>query len=205
MLDLLLFSKLFCNDENFIIRIEYDMKHKKVLDELSLKFNLYTNTLIDRINTITNISSCLDYEIHEYINDFKNKKYNENTKVGIIKIIKSLLRDIEYHHQTNYRIIFVILIFDLLDTEIGTTLLKLHPNFRNVVEIKIREFQSCDDINQKFSIYMNQNYETGKKYISVYKNKKYYKNLLKTVIFSLYTFYSLFKKVKNNKRNCILS
>ena len=45
MFDLLLFSKLFCNDKNFIIRIEYDMKHQKVLQELCLRFNTFSKNI----------------------------------------------------------------------------------------------------------------------------------------------------------------
>lgn len=206
MFNLLIFSKLFCTDENFIIRIEYDQKHKKVLEELRLKFNTYAKNIKDVITNITTIKNINEVDdIIKDIDDIRKKKYNEESKLQIVKLIKNLLQKIDYLVFSGDKIVFAILIFDVLNTDVGTNLLEQHPKFKTTVEFKIKEFKNLDYINRNFTVYMNENYETGKKYISVLKNKKYYKNLLKNTLFGLYVFYSLYKKVKNKKNNCLIS
>ena len=167
------FSKLFCNDKNFIIRIEYDMKHQKVLQELCLRFNTFSKNIKDVIKHITKLNYVFQIDSFiEQIEDIRNKKYNDESRSQIIKLLKQLLSEIQSVFSSENKIAFVILIFELLDTEIGNILLQVHKKFRAIVEDKIKEFQKIDYINKNFSAYMRQNYETGKKYIRVSKNKK---------------------------------
>jgi len=206
MSDLVVFAKLFCNDEDFITRIQYDMKHKKVLQELYLKFTYTIKDLKQRINILTGINYDDEENINsliEQIDDIKNKKYNNDIQKSIINLIKDLIQVIEEMHYPEDKIAFALLLVELLDTKNCSILIRLYPKFKIVVDNKIRDFQNTCEINIKFATYMKQNYEIGKRYISISKNKKYYKNLLKNTIFSLYVFYSLYKKIKiKNNTTC---
>lgn len=211
MYNRILFTKLFCTDKEYTNRLENYKVYRKVLQELNINIsNTYKDKYIIKfIGDIFNITGIrFEKDRSKFLDDIKfynNLVYSEEYLSDYAGMIKQLLNNVELNLFPINRIFYIMLIFKLLDTQFGVQFINLHPRFKNIVDIKILEFQNLK-CNLKFSRYFKLNYVINRKYISLVRNKIYYRSLLKTIIFSLVAFNNLYKKVRNKGGyNCILS
>lgn len=207
----ILFAKLFCTDKEYINRVENYKVYYNVLCELIVGVsNKYKEKyIIDFIKNVKNITgidiekdnrNCLFNIVY-----YNNLRYSEERKLEFICIIKELLSKIEMNMPITNKIFYMMIIFKLLDTKFGADFTNSYKRFKSIVEFKINQIQN-QQINPEFSHYLKDNYIVNRKYISKERNKIYYRALLKTILFSLFTFSSLYKKVQNKGNyNCIIS
>ena len=204
----ILFTKLFCTDKEYINRLEIYKVYRNVLLELiSNKYKeKYINQFVDDVYNITGVK--LDKHEPKLLNNiifYNNLRYSEERKVEFIYIIKELLNKIDINIFSTNKIFYMMVIFKLLDTKFGSDFTNSYKRFKNIVDSKITEFQNQQN-NSEFIKYIKDNYVVNRKYISKERNKIYYKSLLKTTLFSLFAFNSLYKKIKNKSSyNCIIS
>ena len=211
MYNRILFTKLFCTDKEYVNRLENYKVYRNVLQELNINIsNKYKDKYIIKfIGDIFNITGIkFEKDRAKFLDDitfYNNLVYSEEYGSHFIDMIKELLNDVELNLFRSNRFFYIMIIFKLLDTQFGVQFINLHPAFKNIVDIKIVEFQNLK-CNLKFSRYFKLNYVINRKYISIVRNKIYYRSLLKTIIFSLVVFNNLYKKVRNKGvYNCILS
>jgi hypothetical protein len=202
----ILFTKLFCTDKEYINRLEIYKVYRNVLLELISNKEKYIVQFINDVYNITGVKfDKLEPKFLDNIIFYNNLRYSEEHKVEFIYIIKELLNKIEMNIFSTNRIFYSMVIFKLLDTKFGADFTNSYKRFKNVVDSKIIEFQN-QPINSEFIKYIKDNYVVNRKYISKEKNKIYYKSLLKTTLFSLFAFNSLYKKIKNKGNyKCIIS
>ena len=90
--------------------------------------------------------------------------------VDTIKIFLSKIED--FSHAV--KIVYIQYIFKLLDTYSMNNFVNKYPQFKIAVNNKMCEFQNDRNVisenHKKFVVYMNKNFETGKKYLSRKKN-----------------------------------
>jgi len=202
----ILFAKLFCTDKEYINRLEIYKVYRNILLELISNKEKYIGQFVDDVYNITGVKfDKLDPKFIDNIIFYNNLRYSEEHRVEFIYIIKELLNKIEINIFSTNRIFYAMVIFKLLDTKFGADFTNSYKRFKNVVDSKIAEFQN-QEINSEFNKYIKDNYVVNRKYISKERNKIYYKSLLKTKLFSLIAFNSLYKKIKNKASyNCIIS
>jgi len=133
---------VYLNMPNFMIEIIEDNK-----EQFDFKFlkNIYRK-----------FSSKMRFDTVEYIDT--------------IKIFLSKIEDASH----TVKIVYALYIYKLLDTYSMNNFVNKHPRFKIAVHNKMCEFQNdrnaISEIHKKFIIYMNKNFETGKKYLSRKKN-----------------------------------
>jgi hypothetical protein len=96
--------------------------------------------------------------------------------------------------DTNLKIINVIIIFNILLTDIGHNLLENNTKFKNIVKEKIIEFKL--ENNKNFTQFLKDNFEDGKRFISKKKNKEYRRRITRLYLLNVYRFNCLYKKIK---------
>ena len=211
MYNYILFSKLFCTDKEYINRVEnYKVYNIVLLELVSSVSNKYREKyIIDFIKNVKNITgidiekdnrNCLFNIVY-----YNNLRYSEERKLEFICIIKELLNKHEINIFSTNKIFYIMIIFKLLDTKFGADFTNSYKRFKSIVEFKINQIQN-QQINPEFSQYLKDNYIVNRKYFGKERNKIYYRALLKTILFSLFTFSSLYNKVRNkSKYNCVIS
>ena len=134
---------LYLNIPKFMIEIIEDNKDQfdfKLLKEIYIKF-----------------SSKIRHDITEYVDT-----------------LKMLLSKIDNTSSYTVRIVYSLYIFKLLDTYSMNNFVNKFPQFKIALHNKICEFQNerniFSEIHKKYIVYMNKNFETGKKYLSIKKN-----------------------------------
>jgi len=198
------------DDIDFISKVNFDNNYRKTLDEMMNK--IYESDTIKLVKEITLIN--LKNEDLQYIKEidrFKNKKNTYDNRSQLFNLFKLLFQEREKEIFIERQMLYVILIFKLVETNICSEVYNSNKNFKRVLEDKVIHFQNIFRISEfsssrqkGFIEYFKKRYETGKRYICVEQNKKYYKKLMKTVLFSSYVLINLLNKVRNRKNNCVI-
>lgn len=135
-----------------------------------------------------NIKYLTLYKTHLSLN--KNKK-------DCVNDIKTILYDCDYVYHNSIKTILVIFVFKLLDTPNMNWFIHENEKFKITVYQKILEQQNSSLL--EFSNYFKENYEINKKYLNIKLNKEHRKKVLKKYMLSLIKFYTLYKKVIENR------
>lgn len=138
---------------------------------------------------------------------YNNLEYSDKYKNEVLNFINNLLKKYGiYVHsdstttrliyvQTELQIIYLIIIYSLYTTKIGSGILKCEPKLKKVVEDRIIYFQNNKPFIYVVDFFTN-NFETGKRYILKKKNKEYRKRITRLYLITIYRFYTIFKKKK---------
>ncbi len=217
-----IFTSNYCNDLEFLAKLEYFILYDNVIKELNKKYIEKKNFEIS-LNLSSKISPLMsklldDFDVilskeHYYIkyniddekilfydkiiSSMNSKNFNyEKKKSQFVIIIQDLLDKVGYSNRI-YKILYCMIIFKIIESNCGELVLQNFEKFKITVYKRLLVFQ--EDSNPEMANYMKNNYEVFKKYISKNRNKKYYLVKLKTILFSYYTFLSLYKKIRNKK------
>ena len=198
------------DDVDFVSKVNFDNNYRKTLDEMMNKiYESDTIKLIKEITLIKNLKN-EDLQYIKEVDSFKTKKNTYDNRSQFCNLIQSMFREREKEIFIDRQMLYVILIFKLVETYIGSEFYNSNKNFKKVLEGKVKHFQNIFQINRfssekekNFIEYFKRRYETGKRYIVIEQNKKYYKNLMKTVLFSSYVLINLLHKVRKRGR-CVI-
>ena len=198
------------DDIDFVSKVNFDNNYRKTLDEMMNKiYESDTIKLVKEITLIENLKN-EDLQYIKEIDSFKTKKNTYDNRSQLFNLFKLLFREREKEIFIDRQMLYVILIFKLVETNIGSELYNSDKKFKITVESRIKHFQNIFQIHRfssqkekNFIAYFKIRYETGKRYIVIEQNKKYYKNLMKTVLFSSYVLINLLHKVRKRGR-CVI-
>ena len=212
----------------FLEKLKYFIEYNIVMNDIKNNYSKKLKTTLSPtmeklLNDYNDIIKDQNYEkkefnieeLKEYDNiiiSMNHKNYDyEVKKHKFTNIIKELLQKLQFSFSKYVKIFYAMIIFKILETDIGERIIQDSTQFKYTVYKKIEEFKK--DSLTKFVEYFDNNYDTYKKYISKSRNKRYYLRKLRTIIFSFYVFSDLYKKVKNKNlqikntyhENCIIN
>lgn len=137
------FIKSFCNDQDFIAKLETKKKFDKVIFSLPKtdKYNIATYLKLDKyfVDIVNKYPEIHSKFYIDWFEKYKNVKYSLEYKSDILEIIRNLLIKTEDAYLKNIKIIYCLIIFNILLTDIGLGFANDHITFKRTVENKILE------------------------------------------------------------------
>lgn len=156
-----------------------------------LNLNNYFVESVDKYEYLINSQKLITW-----FKKYQNKKCEEEYKKAICDIIKEYLAIVGNCYGQERKAIIAVLLFEILITKLGHDLIEKHYAFRKAVHSKIDEFKT--ESHTQFREHFTKNFESGKKYILIEKNKKYRRTLMRNYLLGLTRFISLQKRAKTN-------
>lgn len=217
------FIETFCDDGTFLQKVKTYDDYRKVLNQIIdkpekkpvkelqvedpvkpniarfLNLNDYYIDLVSKYEEDIYDKDICSQKLINWFKIYRNKKCVGEYKASICHNINFYVKLIKKSYGTQKKELLAVILFEIINTKLGDHLIETHLKFKMTIHDKIDEFKNDQALSTRFREHLKK-FETGRKYISVEKNRVYRRTLMRNYLLGLTKFISLNKRAREKKR-----